>query len=102
MTAKILIAVAIVLWPIWVCVGLMFSALSVMGFDAPGSEKMLLPWLIVASAAFWPLWSLGCIALAGYKLFHRQTRPALWTIAASLLGALPVAVLMLAGLLLGK
>lgn len=102
MTGKLVVAIAAIVWLIWTAAGVMVAGLSVMVFDADGSQNRLLPWLMFGSAACWPLWSLGCMAFAAYKLVRGQTRPAVQTIVASLVGAVPMVLVLAIGLALGK
>jgi hypothetical protein len=48
---------------------LLFAGFSVMAFDAPGSEKMWQPWLMVGAIWSYPLWLL--LAGLGSWLLYR-------------------------------
>jgi hypothetical protein len=98
----LLVALAALVWVIWTYFGAMFAGLSVMAFDAPDSDKLLLPWLMFGSALFCPVWSLGCMAFAANKLRQRQPMPAIRRMALSLLGIVPALLVFVVGLWLGK
>lgn len=70
------------------------AAMSVMSFDAPGSEKKLGPWLFVSAIWLAPLFPLTCSVLSW--IFYRQghARRAAITTSIPLLAILPLIVLL--------
>jgi hypothetical protein len=92
------IVVAILLWAVWFMFSLNMAGLSIMALDAPGSETMILPWVFIASAAVCPVWSIACLLIGANQLRHGNVAAALWRLAASLLGVVPVALVMFVGI----
>ncbi len=54
----------------------MVAALSVMVFDAPGSDKMLEPWLFVGTIWLYPLFPIVCSVAAWLLYWKRKWKPA--------------------------
>lgn len=65
---------------------LIMAALSVMAFDAPGSEKMWQPWAFVLAMWSYPLWLLAAGAVS-WILFARRRH--LWAIVVQIPFTLP-------------
>jgi hypothetical protein len=91
------IVVAIVLWAVWFMFTLNVAGLSIMALDAPGSEATVLPWVFIASAILCPVWSIACLLIAANQVRHANVKAALWRLTASVLGIVPVALVMLIG-----
>jgi hypothetical protein len=71
------------------------AALSVMVFDAPGSDQMIEPWLFVGTVWLYPLFPILC-AIVAWVLYRKRR----WR-AATIVTSLPPAFVLLALVLFG-